>query len=135
MRTLVTVAVLAIATLAPSAAHAERAAGITGNTRLVTFDTLTPGTASVQTMTGFQAADERVVGLDLRPATGELIALTVPVGVLSNATVRTYHVDINSAALTFIGSIPGTVASASDRSTGIDFNPIVDRLRVVQSND
>ena len=135
MKTLATLAALALTALAPAAAHAERAVGITGNDRLVSFDTLSPGTASVKTMSGFASAGERVVGLDWRPATGELIAVTVPVGIAANALVRTYHVDWNTGSVTLIGSIPGTVPGAGDRATGVDFQPVVDRLRFVQSND
>jgi hypothetical protein len=62
MRTLATLAALAVTAMAPVAAHAERAVGITGTNRLVSFDTRTPGTASVKAVTGFQAVDERVVG-------------------------------------------------------------------------
>ena len=135
MKTLATFAALALTALVPAAAHAERAIAITGSDRLVSFNTLTPGTGSVKTMSGFASAAERVVGLDLRPATGELIAVTVPVGIVANALVRTYHVDPNTAAVTLIGSIPGTVPGAGDRPTGVDFQPLVDRLRFVQSND
>jgi hypothetical protein len=135
MKTLATLAALAVAAIAPAAAQAERAVGITGNTRLVSFDTLTPGIASVKTLTGFQAADERVVGLDVRPATGELMAVTVPIGSTTAALIRTYKLDPATATLTFVGSIPGSIPGAGDRPTGIDFQPLVDRVRVVQSNN
>lgn len=137
MRTLVTVAALAAAALAPATANAERAVGITGNTRLVSFDTLSPGTASVTAITGFATADEHVLGLDVRPATGELFAVTAPAGAASNTTIRAYTLNPSSAVLTLIGSINGAVSvpSAGDRASGIDFNPLVDRLRVVQSNN
>jgi hypothetical protein len=135
MRTLAIIAAVAVTAIAPAAAHAERAAGITANTRLVTFDTLSPGTASVKAISGFQAPDEHVVALDTRPATGELMAVTVPAGTVANATVRLYSVDPNTAALTFVGSIPGTVPGAADVATGADFNPVVDRVRVVNSGN
>jgi hypothetical protein len=135
MRTLATFAALALTALAPAVAHAERAVGITGNTRLVSFDTLSPGTGSVQSIAGLTTPDERVVGLDVRPATGELMAVTVPVASAANATVRLYRLDPNTAAATLVGSIAGTVPGASDRATGADFNALVDRLRIVQSNN
>src|SRR3954447_21339550 len=136
MKTLAVVAALAVTAIAPVAAHAERAVGITGNTRLVSFDTLTPGTASVKTITGFQAVDERVVGLDVRPTTGDLTAVTVPIGSTTNASIRSYKLDPATGVLTFVGMVPpASIAGAGDRPTGIDFNPLVDRLRVVQSNN
>jgi len=129
-----TITALLIA-IVPATAHAERAAGITPENGLVTFDTLTPGTGAVKQITGLQTATERVVAIDNRPATGELQALTVPVGAVANALIRLYKVDPNSGAATFIGSIPSTIPGASDNPTGADFNPVVDRLRVVVSNN
>jgi hypothetical protein len=136
MKTLAAVAALVIVALSPAAAHAERAVGITGTNRLVSFDTLSPGTASVKAMTGFQAPDERTVGLDVRPATGELMAITVPIGSTTNAQIRTYRLDPSTATITLVGSVPASsIAGAGDRATGIDFNPLVDRLRIVQANN
>jgi hypothetical protein len=135
MKTLATLAALAIAALAPAAAHAERAVGISGNTRLVSFDTLSPGTASVKEISGLATNAEHVVGLDVRPATGELMAVTIPVGIASSALVRLYTLNPSTAAATLVGSVNSTVPGAGDRATGIDFNPLVDRLRVVQSNN
>jgi hypothetical protein len=130
-----TIGALLIALL-PTTAHAERAAGLTSSNGLVTFDTLTPGTGSVKTITGLQSiSGERAVGIDYRPATGELQVLTVPVLSAANATLRLYKLDPNSGAAIFIGSIPGTVPGAGDYPTGTDFNPVVDRLRVVLSNN
>ena len=132
---LLTATALALA-LAPSAAHAERAAGLTGSNELVTFDTATPGSVTVKAITGVPVIDEHVIGLDLRPATGELMALTVPTGSTANAALHLYKVDPNTAAASLIGSIPAaTVPGASDRATGLDFNPLVDRLRVVEANN
>jgi hypothetical protein len=96
MRILVTVALALLGALMPTAATAERAAGITGSNSLVTFDTLSPGTGAVKPITGL-GASERVLALDTRPATGELMALTAPIGVAANATIRIYHVDPNRA--------------------------------------
>jgi hypothetical protein len=135
MRTLATFAAVAVTAISPAVAQAERAVGITGNTRLVSFDTLTPGTASVKTITGFASADEHVIGLDVRPATGELMAVTAPAGSATSATIRTYQLDPNSAVVTLVGSVNGTISGAGDRASGIDFNPLADRLRVVQSNN
>jgi hypothetical protein len=128
-------AAAALAALAPAAALAERGAAISASGGLVTFDTLTPGTAAVKPITGLATASERLVALDTRPATGELQLLTVPIGTAANALIRLYKVDANSGAATLIGSIAGTVPGAGDRATGSDFNPVVDRLRVVQSNE
>src|SRR4051812_12666456 len=132
-RVVLTVLVVALLT-APSAA-ADPAAGITGAADLALFDTANPGGLTSRPITGFQTAAETVVGLDRRPSTGQVFAITVPVGVVANALVRTYTVDPVTAAATFVGSIPGTVPGAADAPTGVDFQPVVDRMRVVNSNN
>ena len=130
------VVTLAVALLAPSAAMAVPAAGITDQSTLVTFDTGTPSAMTPKPITGLQGGLERVVGIDARPATGELFAITVPLGIVADALVRTYAVDPATGAATLIGSIPGgTVPGARDSATGVDFNPAVDRIRVVNDGN
>ena len=126
---------LAVALLVPSAAGAEPLAGIVGTAELALFDTANPAGMTTRPITGLQTDSEKAVGLDMRPATGQLFLITVPVGVLANATVRSYSVDPATAAATFVGSVPGTVPGAADAPTGADFNPVVDRLRVVNANN
>ena len=55
----------------------------------------------------------------------------MPTGSAANAPIRSYSVDPATATATFVGAIPGTVPGAADVPTGADFNPVVDRLRVV----
>jgi hypothetical protein len=71
----------------------------------------------------------------MRPATGQLFLITVPTGSAANAVIRSYTVDPATATATFVASIPAVVAGAADVPTGADFNPVVDRLRVVNSNN
>jgi hypothetical protein len=122
-----------LAWTAPSAS-AVPAAGITGAISLVTFDTSTPADVRIRPISGFQVLGERAVGLDTRPLTGELFMITVPTGAASSATIRTYRLDPVTAEATFIGSVTGP-AEAADVAMGTDFNPRVDRLRVVGSNN
>ena len=129
------VAALAVALLVPSTAIADPAAGLIGTAELAVFDTANPGALTSRPITGLQTDSEKAVGLDMRPATGQLFLITVPVGVAANATIRSYFVDPVTAAATFAGSIPGTVPGAADVPTGADFNPVVDRLRVVNQNN
>jgi hypothetical protein len=128
-------AVAASSLAASPPAAAEPAAGIVGATTLVTFDTATPAALTARSITGLQSIDETVVGIDLRPATGQLFAVTVPIGISANALVRTYAVDPATGAATFVGSIPSTVPGAADTQWGVDFNPTVDRLRAVLANN
>jgi len=125
---------LAVALLIPSAASADPAAGITGSADLALFDTANPAALTSRPITGLQTGTEKVVGLDMRPATGQLFVVTVPAGTPTFAQVRTYAVDPATAAATFVGTVPiNTVMGAGDVPTDIDFNPVVDRVRVVNS--
>src|SRR3954463_8793385 len=126
---------LAVVLLVPAAANADPAAGITGNTDLALFDTADPGTVTIRPITGLQSPIEKAVGLDTRPATGQLFVVTVPIGIVANALVRTYSVDPATGAATFVGTTPNPVPGAADTPTGVDFNPVVDRIRVVNAGN
>jgi hypothetical protein len=104
------------------------------------FNTATPGTVTTVGVTGVNAG-EQLVGIDFRPATGQLFGLGV------NATANTgtlYLLDPQTGAATAVGT-PGQVAFTTDGVTavdfpdpatagyGVDFNPTVDRVRVVTS--
>lgn len=124
-------AVLAIAAVAvaagfaPASASAETAVAVTSfaEQRVVTFDTATPGSLdSSATIKGLRRR-ELVVGLDLRPATGDLYAQTSAgrLGILDPATGV---LSPTAEPLPFGGGL-----------FGVDFNPSVDRLRSVNTND
>lgn len=130
-------AALALGAIAPASAAAERAAGITGDLSLVLFDTATPADVSVTLITGLQTSGEKAIALDTRPSTGELFLVTTPAGITSGAGVilRSYRLDPATGVATFVGTVPGgTLPNAGDWSTGADFNPVVDRLRLVNFN-
>jgi len=130
-----TCAVAALAALAPAAAGADPAAGLTGTADLALFDTANPAALTSRPITGLETNAETAVGLDRRPGTGQLYLVTVPTGVAANALVRTYTLDAATGAATLVGSIPSTVPGAGDTPTGADFNPVADRLRVVNANN
>lgn len=72
-------------------------------------------------------AGEKLLGIDYRVARGELYAL----GTVGMAA-QLYKVDVAQARVTAVGTgftLPGGAASAAD--WGFDFNPAVDRIRVV----
>gem|GEM_PF-272075 len=106
-------------------------------TALVRFSPLVPGTTTSVSITGVTAG-ETMVSLDMRPATGQVYGLGV------NATADTatlYLVDPQTGASTAIG-VAGQIAFVTgaatpvdfpDSSVGydIDFNPTVDRVRVI----
>lgn len=111
-------AALALLTSAP--AHAERAFALINGTALVEFDTDSPATISAsRTITGLQSG-EVLVGLDMRPATGQLYAV--------GSSGRLYLIDGGSGRASLVGSTPLMLLGTR---FGVDFNPTVDRLRIV----
>ncbi|MCA1591718.1 MAG: DUF4394 domain-containing protein [Acidobacteria bacterium] len=96
--------------------------GVTTSNNLVRFNANAPGTAvSTTPITGLQTG-ETVLGIDTRPATRQLYALgsTGRLYVITPATGRA------QLASTLSVSLSGT-------EFGVDFNPTVDRLRVVSN--
>lgn len=110
--------------------------GIAG-ANLLRFNSNSPNTTTSAAITGLSAT-ETVVGLDIRPATGQYFVL-----VLDSTTkaVRLANIDPQSGATTPVGvgsislvdAAGSAITFASTTSFGIDFNPTVDRLRVVTS--
>jgi len=117
-------AVAAPAVIAP-AASAERLVAADASNRLYTFDSASPEKWSrTKALTGL-AAGEKVVGLDVRPAGRRLIALT-------NRS-RLYSVQRSRAIATPIGGNP-FMPTLDGAAVGFDFNPTVDRIRVVSGS-
>ncbi len=105
--------------------------------QLVRFTSAAPGTATTVAITGVAAGDV-LIGVDFRPQTGQLYAL----GVNEVANTGTlYLVDPQTAVASAVGAA-GQVAyvdagggavdlPAASEGYGFDFNPTVDRVRVV----
>lgn len=91
---------------------------------LLIFDLQRPGTQVSKAITGLQTG-ENILGIDMRPATGQLFAL--------GSSSRIYTINMSSGAATAIGAAPFTPA-LSGTSFGFDFNPTVDRIRVVSNS-
>jgi hypothetical protein len=99
---------------------------------LITFDSATPGEILSSTpITGLFNPTDLVGGIDFRPATGELYLLGITPGV--SDTARLYLVNRDTASLSPLGVPIGGVATGS--SLGFDFNPVSDRIRVVNTSD
>ncbi|MBL7747416.1 MAG: DUF4394 domain-containing protein, partial [Chitinophagaceae bacterium] len=96
---------------------------VDNSNNLQIFNLTTPGTPVVKAMTGLQIG-ETIVGIDMRPATGQLIAL--------GSTSRLYAINMASGAATAISLAPFTTL-LSGTTFGFDFNPTVDRIRVVSN--
>jgi hypothetical protein len=105
------------------AAQAETIVALTSGNRLLFFDSATPGTVtkSIKVST---FADEPLVAIDFRPATGDLYAM--------GRSGRLYVLNLTTGAT----SIPSaTPAPLSGTRFGFDFNPTVDRIRVTTDAD
>lgn len=74
-------------------------------------------------ITGLQTG-ENILGLDMRPANGQLYAL--------GSTSRLYTINAATGAATAVGTTPfATLLNGT--SFGFDFNPVVDRVRIVSN--
>jgi outer membrane protein assembly factor BamB len=111
--------------------QAETIYGITAANRgnqVFSFESTTPGTLlTLHEVTGFvgnPSNDESIGGIDIRPANGKLY------GVSQNGHV--YTVDPETGIATLASILSSTQPLPSFLSvSGIDFDPVVDRLRVV----
>ncbi len=109
--------------------------GLTPGNALIRFDSASPNQVTViGTIFGI-GANETVRGIDFRPRTGQLFASTVTTGAAANSTIFTYTINPLNAQATFVGATAAALAGAGDVPTGYDFNPTVDRIRYVNTND
>ncbi|MBM3976845.1 MAG: DUF4394 domain-containing protein [Planctomycetes bacterium] len=99
-----------------------RVYGLDVNGQLVSFRPGRPGTLLSSVAIGGLATGEQLLGIDFRPATGELYAL--------GSTSRVYIVDTTSGLASALGSGPFSPLLAGSEF-GFDFNPVPDRIRVV----
>jgi hypothetical protein len=115
-----------------AAAPSNLIIALNGSNQLLQFYATSPGTIiSATPVTGLQAG-ERLVGIDFRPATGQLYALGV-----SGATGRLYTINLLNGAATAVGtgfSLPQSAGATTGVDFGFDFNPTVDRIRVISDS-
>ena len=103
--------------------HAEMIYGIAelGSQNLVRYDSSFPSNiVSSVAISGLQQ-NESIKGIDFRPATGQLYAL--------GSTSRLYQVNTVTGQVFAVGA-PFT-PTLNGTSFGFDFNPVIDRIRVV----
>ncbi len=97
--------------------------GVNTSNQLVRFDSATPGMVSTPiAITGLQTG-ENILGIDFRPVNGQLYGL--------GSSSRLYSINITTGAATAIGAAGAFTLSGTD--FGFDFNPTVDRIRVVSN--
>jgi Domain of unknown function (DUF4394)/Calx-beta domain/Domain of unknown function (DUF4214) len=100
--------------------------GVTFFNNLIAFERANPSTLySRVPITGVQPG-ERILGIDFRPSTGVLYGL--------GNTSRLYTIDTTTGVATEVGVGPFSPA-LSGTDFGFDFNPVVDRIRVVSNTD
>lgn len=117
----VSIAALAI-TLAAGTAAAQTAYAVgNGGQSLIRFNVNDPMNVSV--VANFSGDNMFLDAIDFRPATGQLY------GYLDSAD-SFYTVDVNTGALT-LATDPASVAPTNTFVTGLDFNPTIDRARLV----
>jgi hypothetical protein len=87
------------------------------------FNFVKGGTPTSKAITGLQVG-ETIMAIDMRPATGQLYGL--------GSSSRLYTVNMSSGVATMVGSFP-FAAPLIGTSFGFDFNPTVDRIRVVSN--
>ena len=90
---------------------------------LLIFDLNVSAFAVAKPITGLQAG-ENILGIDMRPATGQLYAL--------GSSSRLYTINMSSGVAAAVNTVAFTPALAGT-SFGFDFNPTVDRIRVVSN--
>ena len=122
--------------LTPALAYAITDA-VTPN--LISFDTAAPAAVLSSVATSGVDAGEVLVGIDFRPANGLLYGLGVNDGA---NTATLYTIDVATGVATRVSAAAGAIALTTDGVTavdlpaatvgyGFDFNPSVDRVRVV----
>jgi hypothetical protein len=121
MKTALTALVVTLA--AGAGAHADVIVGLTQDNSVIRFDSSTQTTLGrALSISGLQT-DEQIVGIDFRPANGMLYGL--------GSSRRLYTIDLTTGQASAVGGQFGTALRGS--KFGIDFNPVVDRLRVTSN--
>jgi hypothetical protein len=111
--------------VAPSSAEAALAYGITPDNTLFSFDTATPGILLTGVpLSGFTQNNENIRGIDFRPATGQLYGI--------GSFGQLYTINTSTGAMTSVGSGVGTIDGTA---FGFDFNPTIDRIRLVSNTN
>ena len=89
--------------------------------QLLIFDPTAAAAPVAKRITGLQAG-ESVLGLDFRPVNGQLYAL--------GSNSRLYTLNAASGVAAFVGTLSTPLVG---QHFGVDFNPVVDRLRIVSN--
>ncbi len=122
------ITVLSIATMfdllsVTKPATAVNLTGLTPTNTLINFDSNNPSVTTSVGVTGL--GNGNLLGIDYRPANGLLYGLT--------DTNNIYTLNTDNGKASFVSTL--SIPFEGGFQSGLDFNPVVDRLRVVGSND
>ncbi len=110
-------------------ARAETIYGLTTTGGLFSFNSATPGTTTAVTaITGVTQGATSLVGMDFRPATGQLFALSYTAATGSS---QLYTLNLTTGAATAVGGTFTLQSGIVNGRFGFDFNPTVDRIRAI----
>ena len=118
---------MAMALLLPAAASARRGGQdvhawlLTSDGELLNVQVDRNGTVRSRVNISGLRAGESLVGIDIRPANGDLVAI--------GSSSQVYTVNVSTGRATRVGAQFTPALSGSN--FGVDFNPTVDRIRVV----
>jgi Domain of unknown function (DUF4394) len=96
--------------------------GLTGGNTLVFFDSATPSSTTTLGVSGANLSSA-LLGIDYRPANGQLYGIT---------NTGVFSIDPSSGNATLVNTISPTLNG--ETSSGVDFNPAADALRITGSN-
>ena len=75
---------------------------------------------------------ENLAAMDFRPKTGQLYGVTIS-GVSNNAHGLLYTINISTGVVARVSDTPFSISLAATAAYDIDFNPTVDRIRLVNT--
>lgn len=101
------------------------------NGNLIAFNATNPGSLLANLPITGITAGQTISGMDYRPQTGQLYALGYDA---SNGNAQLYTIVRTTGAATAVNATPINLALGNGK-IGFDFNPTVDRIRVVGSNN
>lgn len=121
--TAVTALVSLFGAVKPALAATVQLIGLTDNNSLVLFNPDDPTRTRNVAVTGING---NLLGIDIRPANGLLYGIT--------DKNEIYTIDFGTGEATLV-SLLAPIEFEGGNSSGFDFNPVPDRLRLVGSND
>ncbi|MEA3208175.1 MAG: hypothetical protein QOE70_1232 [Chthoniobacter sp.] len=120
----------------PPASAAPLIYAVDENGNLISFRADAPGTIITTANIGGLGANERIEGMDFRPATGQLYALGITDADSGDDSGRVLRINFTASTATAVAVGPAfSTALADGQHYGFDFDPVADRIRLVGHTD